>query len=1280
MPWKKIMHAQNWYWFLLLSLAGLWCLSGCLWQVEAAAGKAAESLAEKVDLAANPRDLNCPDGLLGPLEPAQGLSLHGMKVLELQYVSITGDPRDPAAGPLPGLTLSQRLEAQVEYLWPGIWVRGRFYDDPFFPQYMLQVDTANASIKLGEVETKLLSPPLSPVSLSLTGVQGALAWRDAAFFLAAGHPQAVLKTETFILHPAVRVYQTAKAPLVPNTEIVQVEGRRLKAGVDYLIDYNTGIIRLLGLWPEAAKLTVTYQAIDSTPGKKPLVQGFRTEYDANSGRFGFTHLSRRETDTDLSSGAFSSWSGDYEAPYTAYQTWSALSFETPPKGPGPRWAAEIWRRASQPLASEDRTVEDMETHTLRRPLFAGLSDPQSWSQPRGTGGSSLELGSVTGWLPLEGITRSALQLDFVLEGGGAWVETRLAAPSPVILEGETDLILTLGLPRPLSGMRLEIRLLSGASGFFWQSIPLGNLVGWQDVLLSGSQWEKNGLPAWEKITGVELRLTSLLPGTASGQITLSALDIGTASRAASRWRPLPYQEASVELEDLPLSAAPWSPPPSNTALAVKVKSNSFDTRLPQILGYLPRPFSPADAEYLTFWAHTPLSGTELTIWLLDYGRNAAGPVSIKLSPGWDKYRLDLSKPAVQLRGREIAGIALAVTPPPGSDSVTIILDEWQLEGSKSLEGYMGRFAVSQDSGTIRWRFTGNSQTKGFHWDVPGQTSDIPHPHYLGLEAEIQRPGNKHTAISIQQLGMGDGETSLELKTDAWEGTVLEGQLSIPNGSPSSQPALGGGVPTGHLRLESRLNTGSFEVTAWQKAGPALISEPSASPTRRGLSLKAEKELPPGLLQIGGWQLAEGPSGQNIAGDFSFQLAGALPISTAFWLLRYQEAPNVPAEIGGLGRLEAGYQSPGGAFHITGRWEEMVGREKQSFLGLESYGAENPLAAPWNLETGFSWDGTANPRLWQQRRALGWQWLFAEKAALGAHWNQETATNLEASQSSLTDSGSLSLSLPVSSRWLSRGAVNWSRSSDANGSLSTVEYSLASEGAWLEDWTGGLVLSQRQTRMQQLDLSPGEHGTAEGERWLLRADAQYAYRPQGSVGLGMTLVRQNGAGSSTGSLGPSSRYPESSRAGSLEPLVSQAYSWLDDTDYMTFSGYGEFHDLPAVGEGAGTYMDGQIRWMLADDAVYRVDLGACTYIPVSSGPSSTTCYTRAAWEKNWGALGTSRFHVSAGAGSRPVLSVGLGWTKPAAFGETGLFWQASIRHVRQEDYHFTGTRLGIEYRF
>ena len=348
---------------------------------------------------------------------------------------------------------------------------------------------------------------------------------------------------------------------------------------------------------------------------------------------------------------------------------------------------------------------------------------------------------------------------------------------------------------------------------------------------------ENGLPAWERITGVELRLTSLLPGEAGGQVILCALDAAAASQATTRWQPLTFQGITVEVEDLPLPSAPWSPPPNNTALAVKVKSNGFDAGLPQVLGYLPRSFSPGDAEYLAFWAHAPLSGVELAVWLLDHGQNPASPVMIKLSPGWDKYRLDLSQPAAQLGGREIAGIALAVIPPAGSDSVTIILDEWELEGSKSLEGYMGRFAVSQDAGNIRWRLTGSSHTKGFLWDVPGMSASIPHPHHLGLEAEIQRPGNKQTAISIQQLGRDPGEISLELKTDAWEGAVFEGQLSIPNGSSSYLPGFGGTAPTGHLRLESRLNTGSFELTAWQKPGLGAFPEPQASPTRRGLSLR-----------------------------------------------------------------------------------------------------------------------------------------------------------------------------------------------------------------------------------------------------------------------------------------------------------------------------------------------------------------------------------------------------------------------------------------------------------
>jgi hypothetical protein len=1273
---KQFLGIRGLYLILILGVAGLWGLSSALCRAEGAAGGEAASLAEVLEIQKSPSSLERSHVMEDTLDASgsvQGLTLHGAKVLELQYISASGHPPDMASGPLPGFTLNQRLEAEVEYLLPGIWVRGRFDDNPLFPQYMLRVDTANASVILGEVETQVLSPPLSPASLPLTGVQGTVTWRDLTLSLAAGHPQTVLKTETFLLHPTVRVYQTANAPLVPGTEILQLEGRRLTAGVDYLIDYNTGAIRLLSLWPEAARLTASYQVTDATPGRKPLIQGFRTEYALKAGTLGFTHLSRREIDPD--SPDHSSWPDFTPAPYAASQTWSALSYEAAHQGPGIHWAAEVWHRASQPSGARERTVDDMETHLLRRPLFAQLSNAQSWSEPRGTSGSSLELRQVSGWLPMEGITRSALQLDFVLEGTGAWTAAQLTVQSALKLQPESDLLLTLGLPQPLPGIKLEVRLLSGAAGFFRQAVPLGNLAGWQDVLLMGSQWEKDGLPAWDKITGVELRLVSLLPGDSYGQLIFCALDAGTASRASSRWRPLTPQGTMIEVEDVPLPHAPWSPPPGNTALAVRVKGSGIGPSRPQVLGHLPRSFFPADAEHLTFWVQGPSAGIQLAIWLLDEEGNTAAPVSLELSPGWAKYRLDLSGPAAQLRGREAAAIALALTPPPGADSAAVILDEWQLEGAPSVEGYMGRFALSQDSGTIRWRLTGSSQTKGFQWDLPGITDAVPHPHHLGLDAEIQRPGNQRTAVSIQQLGTGDGETNLALRTDTWEGTVLEGRLSIPNSGSISASA--GKAPTGHLRLETQLLAGSLAVTAWQKTQPAFISDPLPDSTQRGLSLQAERLLPSGVLKAGAWQLLEGPSGQTVSGDLDWQLAGTLPITTGFWLLRYQRQPGEPAETGALGRLETSYESPGGTWQVRARWEEEMGRESQDSLGLDRYQLDAPLSGSLHPETGL-FVGTGSPRLWRQSKALGWQWRLAEETALEGRWQQEAAENLDSHQGSLTDSGSLALSWPLSSRWQSRGAVGWSSSQEAAGSLSSVEYSLAGEGSWLEQWTARVILSQRQTQMQPAGPSSGDHSPNRGHRWLLKGDAQYAYRPQGSIGLGMALAHQ--AGITGGMSGLGGHYSEGSPPGSLYSWESETYSPGSDIGDLSMRSCGEFQVLPASGETAGTYLDGRVRWTLADGAIYRLDLGTLAFLPLTSSAASMTPYARAAWEKNWGALGTSSFHAAAGAGSQSVWSVGLVWARPAALGETGLFWQASIRHVKQADYHFTSTSLGLEYRF
>ena len=79
MPQKKIIYAQSWYLVLLLSLIAFCCLCSGLWEAQAAAGKELEFPAETAlrRAAREPRWPRKPSRL----EPAQGLSLHGAKVL-----------------------------------------------------------------------------------------------------------------------------------------------------------------------------------------------------------------------------------------------------------------------------------------------------------------------------------------------------------------------------------------------------------------------------------------------------------------------------------------------------------------------------------------------------------------------------------------------------------------------------------------------------------------------------------------------------------------------------------------------------------------------------------------------------------------------------------------------------------------------------------------------------------------------------------------------------------------------------------------------------------------------------------------------------------------------------------------------------------------------------------------------------------------------------------------------------------------------------------------------
>lgn len=1253
-------------------------------QLPSSKAKAAEGKTDPIPASAawSPNWLDSAD----PDEPLRGLSLHGAKVLELRHIGIGGKAQHPGlVTPSPGFELSQRLHAEVEGIWPGIWVRGSFDDDPFLPHYVLQVDVPNTSFALGDVDIRSLSPPLSSFDASLTGAQGVLAWDDFTFSMAAGHAQTLTETETFALHPTTSVYHTHLAPILEGTETLRVGDHSLTPGPDYIIDYDRGRIQLMGIWPEMTELTITYQVSDGSPGRKPLVQGLRATYQGPYGTLGLTHLSRSQHTARDS--IYNPFPQTDHLLNNSLLTWSTLSWEQGTGSVSPHWAAEIWRRTSLPATLAEQTVEDMEAHTLRQPLYQDIPDPLRWSPPKTTSGSSLYLSQATGWLPTERVTRSGLQLDFILEGSGAGAQTDLVFPKPVNLETTDTLLLTLGLPQPLPGIQMELTLVSGTGGSFQQSVALGNLVGWQDIVLAHGDWTTVGIPTWERITGIQVRLNGLLPGSAEGQVILGALDGCRAYLATDRWQSLGPLDAIIEIGSIPLSTAPWLPPPGNTALSLTVKqldpddfskaeSSEGHKKLPQVLALLPRSFAPAEVERLSFWVHSVSSGVEMTVWLMNSEGKTTSPLDFLLLPGWHQYSIDLAKPAGQLEGKAVTSIVLAVQPAPKTTSATLLLDQWQLEGMRSTETYMARFAASRESGPLLWQLTGSGQTGGFQWDAPGMAQGVP--NHLGLEAVLYRPGNKRLDLSLLQQGVGDGQTTFRIMADVWDRTTLEGKLAMSNSTDSSPVGPSAAFATGHLKLKTNVGTSTWKLSAFQQRQTSLLAESWASTPwearmYRGIALEVEQYVSPGVLHFHTWHLEEGATGQRLSADLDWRLFSALPVNTSLQLLRYQASSTAPTEFSGFGRWETMWRSLDHSWAIAASLNQMVGREKRSSI-IHRPGLLTTETTVFPADP-LPWEPWAeSPQLWQQEAVLSLEWHPSERLTLRGRWQGDTSTDLKQDRTSRKNTGTLSISWPWGTSWGSRGALNWSWSQDPDlCKTRNTEYLLSTEGALGDNWSAGLLASHRQTRWESpstLSDSPER-----GNRWVVKGHTEYAYTPSGSIGLGLALSHQRAAG-----LGPGDDYRET-----LTPQVPDNPGHLSWQSVEGISGEEETEGygvvlLPGIRDAAGTYLDTQVRWALVRDAYYRVSLGTLARLDPTSEMDRLDYYGQASMEKDWGALGTSRLELSAGLGSQTAWAVGLGWEKNLLKGSTGLYLKSSLRHVQREGYHFTGTRLGIEYRF
>lgn len=1257
----------------------------------------AYNLAQGKAKAAAPSKESLPQPTAPDPTPVIGLTWHGTKALDIRYV--TGkDNLDYQGTRLdPGFVLSQRLQAEVTGMWPGIYLQGSFDDDPFFPQYSLTIDTPHATAALGDTNTMALSPPLSPLELPLRGAGGRLSTGPFTFAFVAGHPRTNHQSETFPMGHLGSVYQTELFPIIPNTESVRVGDIWLVVGKDYLIDYELGQIELLRWRAPGDHLTITYQVAHHPFGKSPLLQGFRGQYVTDLGEVGITHLTRTEFEDSTRlpwswpSALHPLWESDLTS---SKLTWTSLSWEQGMgQGQGnmhPYVGAEIWRRTFQARDLGGQTVEDMEIHTQRRPLYSEIAHPHRWQVPNTPPGSYLGLYQENGWVPQEGSSRQAIKLDFALEGTDSEVTAILPLPKALNLARDNLFLLTLGISQTLPGIQMEIALNSGLGSSYTQSITLGTLIGWQDLILSPTKWIPVGAPAWDNITSIEITIRSGLPRTTKGEIMLVALDALRENRGTDRWHTFAAHQEYIDIKSIALPHAPWMPLPSNTALQVDIKPTALPPSLhyqPQICGELPKEFALGETKAVSLWAHTSEPNEELAIWLANEYGEPYGPYVVQLTQGWQQYTVSpdaIVSPSSWDMGQagRISMIYLGLKPRQRGETTTILFDEWQIQHAEFTEDYMTRFAARSQVGNIDWELTGSGQTQGFRWDAPGMELNVPHPHHLRLQAIIHGAWNKETSLAIIQTGQGYGNTSLELATSTWDKGYAKAQINLPSKSPGGdkQPV------TGHIDLQKRDHSTTWELYAFQRATDALTTDLSVSygPTlRHGLSLGIGRQISLGHLHLGSWFLGEGEAGQTFSGDLKWQLSPQVPVEAVFRLHRYQESPTSLATKGGYGRLQSRWQSPGEQFSVSASLEHRQGQEISSFAKAKvGLGAMDAVDLPG--ETFWQADPASSGRI-QQKAALGWRWQPARTVLWRGRWEHTTQRDLEMEQDSIPhgtpiiwdDQGYVSVSWPWA--WPGPSKDGWraqvtlsqatSLSTDSQRIL-TREYDLVSEGPVKDDLFGRLGTSHRVREWHTTDKN-------KGQRWAVAGELQHPYSSHGSLGLSLGMSYQTAHHLGGNPL----------LAGNLQYTTPTGSNGYDPMDSYLLENAGQYNGFPSQHttsvraiDAPGTSLSTNLRWTLAKETIYRASIGSLTHMPTAREPNTQIYYGLVAIEKALGLLGHGHAELATELGPRPAWTMGIGLAKRLNKGEEGLSLEVTLRHTKGMDYEMTVTSLGLEYAF
>jgi hypothetical protein len=193
------------------------------------------------------------------------------------------------------------------------------FNDPYGQRFSLNYNRGPLSFDAGDIQASLLNTnQFASMSKTVKGVSAQYKTGPLTVKAVRSDTKGSARTVSLQGNNSAGPYYLQNSQVIPDTQEVQVDGREMILGKDYVIDYELGSITFLDrVIPVTSTVLVTYESLgfNSTPG---TVQGVGATYDLGKfGRLGLTTMEQKSRSGGGLSSRIERFQG-FGAPSTPY--------------------------------------------------------------------------------------------------------------------------------------------------------------------------------------------------------------------------------------------------------------------------------------------------------------------------------------------------------------------------------------------------------------------------------------------------------------------------------------------------------------------------------------------------------------------------------------------------------------------------------------------------------------------------------------------------------------------------------------------------------------------------------------------------------------------------------------------------------------------------------------------------------------------------------------------------------------------------------------------------